>query len=63
MSKELGIRRRYVNREALLKGERIEKAENEMTPDEIAKFKKDFTDNFMKSFGFVKRSDLNSDTA
>jgi hypothetical protein len=59
--KKLATRRFFVSREALLRGERIEKKEDEMTPEEMEKFKKDFTDNFMKSLGFVKKSDLNDD--
>lgn len=60
---KLGVKRVFVNREALLRGERIEKTQAEMSAEEYEKFRDDFTDNLMRSLGFIKKPDLNDDTA
>lgn len=56
MAKELGLKieRRYVNRDALLRGERIEKDESEFTPRELEEIHKKQIDWMMNSLGYVR---------
>ena len=63
MAKELGTRRFYVNKEAYLSGNRIVKTDDEMTDREKEQFRANFTDNLLRAFGFVKKSEVNNNNA
>jgi hypothetical protein len=51
---ELKIERIYVNLEALVQGERIEKAESEFTEEELKEIRCKQTDKLMESFGYIR---------
>lgn len=63
MAKELGTRRFYVNKAAYLKGNRIVKTDDEMTTKEKEQFRTNFTDNLLRAFGFVKKSEVENNNA
>ncbi len=50
----LKIERHYVNLEALKRGERIEKREDEFTEEELEEIRRKQTERLMNSLGYVR---------
>ena len=51
---DLKIERHYVNLEALKRGERIEKREDEFTEEELIEIRRKQTERLMNSLGYVR---------
>lgn len=60
---ELKVRRVFVSREGLLRGERIEKKEEDFTPGEMTEWKRKTLDTYITNLGYVKITETENDTA